>query len=58
MPLGFIYWLLWFLGLVFSLWGGYPYLEPMHRRFGGLALFCFVMFFLIGWHLFGFVVKG
>jgi hypothetical protein len=59
MPLGVIFWILMILWFVFGLWGNWPVpADPSGRvRFGG-SLLLFVLLFIIGWKLFGFVVQG
>lgn len=57
MEIGFVYWLLWFLWVLFGLWGTFT---PAGQAFwprGGWAM-PVVLFFLIGWKLFGFVIHG
>jgi hypothetical protein len=58
MTLGFLFWLLWVLAALFGVWGIYPGANrPPFVPFGGLFL-VFVLFFLIGWRVFGFVIQG
>jgi len=52
MPKGLLFWILMILWLVFGLYYGYP-----DRRFLGGTLLIFVLFFLLGWAVFGFVVQ-
>ncbi len=57
MPIGFLFWLLMILWFVFGI-GGQWYEGP-NRRYvlAGGAFLIFILFFLIGWKLFGFVVQ-
>jgi len=60
MPLGFIFWLLMVLWLVLGYFGvsaesGSPY---RGRLIGSWGLLTFVLFFLLGWKVFGFVIQG
>ena len=58
MPIGFIYWLIMLLAIVFWI-GGYwgPYANnPNFGRFNGVWLF--VLLFILGWAVFGFAIQG
>jgi hypothetical protein len=58
MDIGFIFWLLMLLALIFHV-GGYwgPYAgNPNVVRFNWLWLW--VLFFLVGWRIFGFIIRG
>ncbi len=57
MPIGFLFWLLMILWFVFGI-GGQWYEGP-NRRYvlAGGAFLIFILFFLIGWKLFGFVIQ-
>ncbi len=57
MPAGMIFWLLMILWFIFGL-GGNFYEGPFRNRilFGG-NLLLFVLLFLVGWKLFGFVIQ-
>lgn len=58
MPLGFIFWLLMLLAVVFYLvgyWGPYAN-NPHWPRFNGIWVF--VLLALLGWAVFGFAVQG
>ncbi len=57
MPIGFLFWLLMILWLIFGV-GGQWYEGPYRRQIlvgGGLLIF--ILFFLLGWATFGFIVK-
>lgn len=58
MNIGTLYWVLWVILLLFG--GGWSWRsEPNTRIYvGGVSLIVLVMFFLIGWKLFGFIVQG
>ena len=57
MTLGFVYWFLLLCWLVFGLVGIYrPY--PADRGLLGHALFFFILFFVLGWRVFGFPIQG
>lgn len=53
MPIGFLFWLLMVLFLVFGLWRGWA----GERYFAGGSLLLFVLLFLLGWAEFGFVIQ-
>ena len=56
MPIGFIFWLLMLLWALFSI--GYRSGRPLFAGFWYVdALLLFVLFFLLGWHEFGFIVR-
>lgn len=61
MTIGFLFWLLMLLWLFFSIYWGYR----VDRAGGfvvfapfGVNLFAFVLFFLLGWKVFGFIIQG
>lgn len=53
MPIGFLFWTIMVLWLIFGIWraGGDRYLI-------GSSILTFVLFFLLGWRVFGFVIQG
>ena len=53
MSIGFLFWLLMVLWLIFSLWGG-----AGRRASAGGNLLLFALFFLVGWKVFGFPIQG
>jgi len=56
MPIGMLFW---FLFIIWVLFGGWIY-QPAAgnwRPFGGHLLLGLLLF-LLGWHVFGFVIKG
>ena len=58
MPIGFIFWLLMLLAVVFYVvgyWGPYA-ANPNWPRFNGIWVF--VLLALLGWAVFGFAVQG
>ncbi len=58
MTIGFLFWLLMVLWAIFGV-GGVIYDGPYRGRimFGG-NLLLFVLLFLVGWRLFGFIIQG
>lgn len=54
MTLGFLFWLLMVLWFMFNIWWGFrPNVDRVHV---GGSFIVFILFFIIGWKLFGFVV--
>ncbi len=57
MPAGMIFWMLMILWAILG-FVGYSYEGPYRSRFlGGWGVLTFVLFFLLGWKVFGFVVQ-
>lgn len=58
MPISMLFW---FLYVIFILFGGWAYYQPDPNRgrwpLGGHLLLC-ILIFLLGWRVFGFVIKG
>jgi len=56
-PKGLLFWMLMILWLVFGL--GSAWYEGPYRRhiLTGSALLIFILFFIVGWALFGFVIQ-
>ncbi len=59
MTIGFIFWLLMILWALFG-YLGVTYTEGPYRSriLGGWGFLSFVLFFLLGWKVFGFVIQG
>ncbi len=55
MPSGILFWVLYVLCLVLSMYGGWPSGQPSPRAFGyfGGSLILFVLIGLLGWRIFG-----
>lgn len=60
MTIGFLFWLLMILWLIFGLWGNWPApaAGPSGWRPLGGSLLLFVLLFLLGWHVFGWPIHG
>jgi hypothetical protein len=61
MTIGFVFWLLMILWLVFGLYWNWPQGNANGpRAFGpvGGNLLLFVLLFLVGWKVFGFIIQG
>ncbi len=57
MSIGFVFWLLMVLWIVFGGAVMYPRCTPEGRAgFLGNSLFLFILLFLIGWKIFGFIL--
>jgi hypothetical protein len=58
MDIGFIFWLIMLLAIIFYVGGWWgPYADhPYLPRFNGIWVF--VLLFLLGWRIFGFIVRG
>jgi hypothetical protein len=57
MTLSFLFWLLMILWLIFGFWQWRPTAPANYAPFGG-HLLLWVLLFLIGWRVFGFVIQG
>ena len=57
MSIGLIFWVLMLLWLIFGFWQWGPYNQANYAPFGGHILLWFLLF-LLGWHEFGFIVRG
>ena len=57
MPIGLLFWMLMILWLIF---GGLWWRNGVNWAYGwgGNMLLVFVLFFLLGWHSFGFILQG
>lgn len=56
MTIGFIFWLLMLLSVLFGFFGLYNW--PQHRPWFGGSLMIFILLFLLGWKTFGFIIQG
>lgn len=57
MSIGFLFWLLMILWVIFWGWRGWSG-PPEQRYLVGGGLLVFALFFLLGWRVFGFVIQG
>lgn len=57
MSIGFLFWLIMVVSLLFGLWSNWPANKDQFPQFGGRMLE-YVLFFLLGWKVFGFVIQG
>jgi len=60
MPLGFLFWLLFVIWVLFGGWSSYQVSQatPGNWRPLGGHFLAAVLIFLLGWKVFGFVIKG
>ncbi len=60
MTIGFLFWLLMILWFLFGLYWNWPAGGPNQSNFGHLGgnLLLFILLFLLGWRVFGFVIQG
>lgn len=56
MTIGFIFWLLMLLSILFGGWRVYG--DAAGRPYFGFGFLLWVLLFLIGWRLFGFPIQG
>jgi hypothetical protein len=57
MDIGFIFWLIMLLWILFWAFGNFtPSGQPYWDRGGWLV--GFLLFFLVGWRVFGFIIRG
>ena len=58
MSLGMLFWVLYVVWFIFGGWVGLNLpAGPERPRYWGTSLFLLVLIFLLGWKVFGFVVK-
>lgn len=58
MSIGFIFWLLMLLWIIFGVvYMGPKYAPEQRAGFIGNSLFVFILFFLLGWKVFGFIIQ-
>jgi hypothetical protein len=55
MPKGLLFWILMILWFFFGLWWNYE--QPGFKGWLGSSLLLFVLLFILGWAVFGFVVQ-
>ena len=56
MSIGFLFWLLMILWLIFGMWSVWPAAgQPNWRPVGG-NLLLWILLFILGWRVFGFVI--
>lgn len=58
MTIGFLFWLLMILWLLFGLYWNRTDLQGGNYGIVGGNLLLFVLLFLLGWRVFGFVIQG
>lgn len=58
MPLGIIFWVLMLIWLIFGVWASGPDIRGGQVRAFGGTLLVYVVIFVLGWRVFGFIVQG
>jgi hypothetical protein len=58
MSIGFLFWLLMVLWFIFGAYRSWPGGSPDPRLLAGGSLLEFVLLFLLGWKVFGFVIQS
>ena len=57
MTIGFVFWLLMLITLVFGIWSAYPFTNGGWKPLGS-GLLLYILLFLLGWGVFGFPIRG
>jgi hypothetical protein len=57
MTIGFIFWLIMLLWLIFGLYGNRTKLAGGDYNFIAGGLLLFILLFLLGWRVFGFIIR-
>ena len=57
MPISMLFWFLFIIWILFGGWAYQPDATRGWRPLGSHILLC-ILIFLLGWHVFGFVIKG
>ncbi len=58
MTIGFLFWLLMLLWLLFGLYMNRPAIAGGNYGILGGNLLLFILLFLLGWRVFGFIIQG
>jgi hypothetical protein len=58
MPLGIFFWVLMLLWLIFGVWSNRADIQGGRFVSVGGTLLEFILFFILGWKVFGFIVQG
>jgi hypothetical protein len=58
MSIGFVFWLLMLLWILFGLYVGWPGRPQIAYGPIGSNLLLFILLFLLGWAVFGFIIQG
>jgi membrane protein YdbS with pleckstrin-like domain len=57
MPIGILFWVLYVVAIVFTLWSNYVPNQPNWYRAAGAAVIFWILIGILGWHAFGPVVR-
>ncbi len=53
MTIGLVFWIIFLICIIFNVWRVYP-----DWKQGGGSLIVYVLIFLLGWRVFGFIIQG
>ncbi len=57
MPIGLLFWVIYIIALLFSLWGNYTPGQPFSIRPFGSYLVSWILIGILGWEVFGAAVR-
>ena len=57
MPLGILFWVIYVIAIIFGVWSNYAPAEPLWYRKAGAYLVLWLLVGMLGWSVFGPVVK-
>jgi membrane protein YdbS with pleckstrin-like domain len=57
MPLGTLFWVVYVIAILFGVWSNYDAAQPLWYRRAGAYLVLWVLVGILGWEVFGSVVK-
>jgi hypothetical protein len=58
MPLGILFWVLMLIWLIFGIWSNRVEIQGGKYQVVGGSLLLFILLFILGWKVFGFIVQG
>jgi hypothetical protein len=58
MPLGILFWVLMVLWLIFGIWSNRVQIQGGQYQIIGGNLLLFILLFILGWRVFGFIIQG
>lgn len=57
MPLGILFWVIYVIAILFGVWSNYEAGQPLWFRRAGAYLVLWLLVGILGWHVFGPVVR-
>jgi membrane protein YdbS with pleckstrin-like domain len=57
MPLGILFWVIYVIAILFGVWSNYEVGQPLWFRRAGAYFVLWVLVGILGWHVFGPVVR-